>query len=178
MAPAITFSDQQLETVNNAVARAEEVVSEAFKMSASQWLRHRYDVRTRQHLADDELVDSPFAQVIRYRGQRLDTSLGSAAYDFYMICLQDHAILASLEQHPDLDLFAFVLYIVVHELIHIVRFGRFWQNYEASADEMLVEEGRVHRQTREIIRPLPEAGIQAVLGFFAHWHSPIDVMAR
>ena len=174
MATATTFTDQELETVNDAVARAEEVVSEAFKMSSSQWLRYRYDVRTRAQLTAEEVVQGPFAQVIRYQGQRLGTSLGSGSYDFYKICLQDHAILAALGRHPDLRLFPFVLYIGVHELIHVVRFGYFLQRFVATAEEMMAEETRVHRLTREIVHPLPESGIGAVLDFFAHWHSPID----
>ncbi len=174
MAPPNTFTDEQLRTVNEAMARAEEVVSEAFKMSASQWLRHRYDVRTQVQLSAEEVVCGPFAQVIRYQGQRPGTSLGSGAYDFYKICLQDHAILGLLERRIELQLFAFVLYIGVHELIHIVRFGYFLQGFVATAAEMMAEETRVHRLTREIVRPLPEPGIDAVLNFFAHWHAPID----
>ena len=53
----------------------------------------------------------------------------------------------------DLQLFAFVLYIGVHELIHIVRFGYFLQGFVATAAEMMAEETRVHRLTREIVRP-------------------------
>lgn len=174
MAPPTIFNAQQLREVNEAMAKAEEVVSDAFKMSASQWLRHRYDVRTRIQLTAEEIVQGPFAQVIRYRGQRPGTSLGSSAYDFYKICLQDHAILAAIEQHRELRLSAFILYVGVHELIHILRFGYFLQRFVATADEMMVEETRVHRLTREIVGPLPEPGLGAVLNFFAHWQPPID----
>ncbi len=155
---------------------AEDVVSDTFKLSHSQWLRHRYDVRTRAHLNPDEVLDGPFAQVTRYRGQRPGTSLGSAAYDFYKICLQDHVILKTLDRHPELEFAAFILYVVVHELIHIVRFGRFAQNFEASAEETLAEEARVHRMTRDIIQPMPVPGRDEVLRFFAHWHGTIDAL--
>mgnify|MGYP001816334176 CR=1 FL=1 len=40
------FSPEQLDIVNNAVAMAEELVSNHYKMSASQWLGPRYDVKT------------------------------------------------------------------------------------------------------------------------------------
>lgn len=169
-----TFAPDQIENVNSAVAMAEEVVSNRYKMSTSQWLRRRYDVKTRVQLTATEVVEGPFAQVIRYRGQRRDTSLGSNAYDFYQICLQDHAILATLDQQRDLDLFPLVLYIVVHELIHIVRFSQFLQNFEATEEEMMAEEARVHRLSREFVAPLPVAGIRPVLAFFARWHRPID----
>lgn len=169
-----TFTTGEIEVVNEAVGLAEEVVSNAFKMSASQWLRRRYDVKTRSQLDGAEVVAGPFAQVIRYQGRRRDTSLGSEVYDFYKICLQDHAILDTLDRLPDLELLPFTLYIVVHELVHIVRFSQFLQNFEASSEEMMAEEARVHRLTREIIAPLPVTGIEAVLAFFARWHQPID----
>ena len=39
-----TFKKDELTVVNNAVAMAEELVSNHYKMSASQWLRRRFDV--------------------------------------------------------------------------------------------------------------------------------------
>ena len=95
-----TFSPRQIEIVNNAVAMAEELVSNYYKMSASQWLGPRYDVRTLAQLIKEEIIDGPFAQIIRYRGQRRNTSLGSATYDFYKICLQDHTIRSTLDGTP------------------------------------------------------------------------------
>ena len=89
------FSDLHLVTVNESVAMAEELVSEHYKMSASEWLRPKYDVKTRVDLSPDEIVPGPFAQVIRYEGRLENASLGSSSYDFYKICLQDHEILAA-----------------------------------------------------------------------------------
>jgi hypothetical protein len=96
--------------------------------------------------------------------------------DVYLICLQDHAILKALEAQPELDLFALVLYVMVHELIHIERFSRFKQNFQATPEETRSEEARVHRLTRDIVQTLPVAGMDAVLDFFAHWHGPIDAL--
>ena len=173
---ALPFDAAQIREVNHAVSLAEEIVSNAYKMSATQWLRRRYDVKTLVDLSDAEIVSGPFAQVIRYEGQKSDTSLGSAAYDFYKICLQDHTIRDTLDKHPDLNLMPFVLYIVTHELIHIVRFSQFLQSFQATPAEMMAEEHRVHRQTRELLENIRVAGMDAVLGFFVRWHEPIDGM--
>ncbi len=89
-----TFSPNQIKIVNNAVAMAEELVSNHYKMSASQWLGPRYDVKTLAELINAEIIDGPFAQIIRYRGQRRNTSLGSATYDFYKICLEDTILIS------------------------------------------------------------------------------------
>ena len=72
------FASHQIETVNHAVAMAEELVSNDYKMSASQWLGPRYDIKTLVELKPEEIIDGPFAQIIRYKGQRKNTSLGSA----------------------------------------------------------------------------------------------------
>ena len=60
-----TFGPQQIQTVNLSVAMAEELVSNFYKMSASEWLHPKYDVKTRMDLVQDEIVHGPFAQVIR-----------------------------------------------------------------------------------------------------------------
>jgi hypothetical protein len=169
-----TFGPQQIQTVNSSVAMAEELVSNFYKMSASQWLHPKYDVKTRVDLVQDEIVEGPFAQVIRYEGQLKDTSLGSTSYDFYKICLQDHAILSALEMGSALELFPFILYIITHELIHIVRFSKFLQNFDASAEERMEEEKRVHKYTHDILNPVRLDGVPFVLQFYKRWRTPID----
>jgi len=169
-----TFDSKETATVNAAVALAEELVSDFYKMSATEWLHPKYDVKTLGELSDTEIVDGPFAQVIRYEGQLKDTSLGSNTYDFYKICLQDHTILATLADRSDLKLYPFILYIVTHELIHIVRFSKFLQNFDASAEEKIEEEKRVHEYTHDILNPLQLDDLNFVLEFYRLWRLPID----
>ena len=168
------FSSGQLEIVNNAVAMAEELVSNHYKMSASQWLGPRYDVKPLAELVQGEIIDGPFAQIIRYRGQRRNTSLGSATYDFYKICLQDHTIRSTLEGTPGIELFPFCLYIITHELIHIVRFSKFLQSFDASPEERMDEEKRVHRKTHDILQSVQIDGLSNVLEFYNDWHIPYE----
>ncbi len=172
------FNPEQIRIVNNSVAMAEELVSNFYKMSASQWLRRRYDIKTLVDLSPDETVHGPFAQIIRYKGQRKDTSLGSSTYDYYKICLQDHAILSVLKQLPQIKVFPFTLYIVSHELVHIVRFGKFLQNFEASPEEMMMEETRVHEITHEILLAVRVSGLADVLTFYDKWRMPIDDLRK
>ena len=168
------FNAEQLQTVNDAVAMAEELVSNHYKLSASQWSGRRFDVKTVIDLASDEVIDGPFAQVIRYEGRSPSTPLNSNSFDFYKVCLQDHTILETVMDTPELDLFPFTLYIVTHELIHIVRFSLFLQNFEASDDERLAEEKRVHAKTHQILCPLNIEGLASVLTFYARWHDGFD----
>lgn len=171
-----SFGFEQIEIINNAVAMAEELVSNYYKMSASQWLGPRYDVKTLAELKPEEMVDGPFAQIIRYKGRRKNTSLGSATYDFYKICLQDHTIQGTLDESDGIELFPFALYIITHELIHIVRFSKFLQSFEASDSERMAEEMRVHRRTHDILKPVQVKGLGRVLEFYNHWRLPYEEM--
>jgi hypothetical protein len=168
------FTPGQLAIITQAAGIAEELVSNSYKISASQWLRPTYDVKTSAELSSQETIDGPFAQLIRYKGQPNQASLGSAAYDFYKICLQDHAILRALEQRPELALLPFSLYIITHELIHIVRFSKFLQGFDASAEERLEEEKRVHARTHEILSRVNIEGLTAVLRFYQDWRTAYE----
>lgn len=169
--PRRTFTPGQLSSIAQAVRIAEELVSNRYKMSAGQWLRPKYDLKTLAELEPGEIVDGPFAQIIRYKGQPQKASLGSATYDLYKICLQDHTIVETINRRTDLELLPFAVYITTHELVHIVRFSRFLQGFDASPDERLAEEKRVHDRTHEILITLRLRGLGEVLDFFKDWRA-------
>jgi hypothetical protein len=172
--PLKWFSPNEIGIVNEAAAMAEELVSNAYKMSASQWLRRKYDFKTMAELGPGEIVHGPFAQIIRYEGQRPDSSLGSDAYDFYKICLQDHAILDALRQNLHLRLLPFCLYILTHELIHIVRFSKFLCSFVATDMERLTEESIVHRKTHAILSSISVLGLPEVFSYYRQWREPVE----
>ena len=170
------FSLKNIIVVNDAAAMAEELVSNFYKMSESQWLSRRYDIKTLADLKPYEIVRGPFAQVIRFKGQRNNRLLGSSTYDFYKICIQDHAILGTLKKFSDIKLFPFTLYIIAHELIHIVRFSKFLQSFDASPAEKMAEETRVHEKTGDILEGVRVSGINVVLNFYKKWSEPVEEM--
>ncbi len=166
------FNEGELEKVSTAALRAEEMVYNYFKLSSSQWLKNRYDIKTAVQLATHERVEGPFAQVLKYEGRRQNHSLGSSAFSLYHVCIQDPAILDFLSLRPDIRLSAFLLYILVHELVHVVRFARFEHRYEnaSEAEVTLEEEKKVHCITHDIIAPKPVDGIQQVFEFYKEWY--------
>ncbi len=164
------FDIDQIKVVNESVKTAEDLVSNFYKMSASQWRGLKYDVKTLADLCNSEIVHGPFAQVLRYEAGNKDFPIGAALHDFYKICLQDHSILPKLEQSPDMKLFPFALYIISHELIHIVRFRKFLQSFEASPRERMAEETRVHEKTHEILNKVRVPGMGRVFKFYDKWH--------
>jgi hypothetical protein len=169
-----TFSSAEITIVNKVVSMSEELVSNHYKMSANEWLRPKYDVKTLVDLTPEEIVDGPFAQIVRYKGQRKDAVLGSGMFDYFKICLQDHAIKSVLEKTPAIQLYPFCLYIVTHELIHIVRFSKFLQSFDASPTEKLDEEKRVHEHTHQILNQVQVTGLSPVFEFYRKWRHPIE----
>ncbi len=164
------FSGQELEKVDEAVKIAEELVNNHFKMSSTRWLKNRYDIRTAKDLDLHERVDGPVAQVIKYEARKKEVPLVSSAFNLYKICLQDSAILKTI-QKQGLFLEPFLLYILCHELIHVVRFSKFEQRYENKneADVTLDEERRVHTLTHEILKPFSIPGLMEVFEFYRDW---------
>lgn len=171
------FTSEHINLLNEAVLMAEDIVSNHYKVSHSQWQKMRYDIKTLADLTDDEIVIGPFAQVIRYTARHKARMLPTSAFDFYKICLQDHNIIQVLQQYHELKLFPFSLFVVTHELVHVVRFCKFLQAYNASFKERLAEEKRVHLFTRSILEPVNIQGLTDVLKFADNWHNAIDCLA-
>ena len=177
------FKSHQLKTLEEAVFIAEELVSNYHKMSSAQWLRSRYDIKTLKDLDESEIVDGPFAQVLGYHVQNKTDSIGSRVIDYYKVCIQDHAILALPDFQPgewrrspsgrtfQLDLLPFLIYIVVHELVHIVRFATFKQIYSVAseADCAMEEERKVHGICWGILKGISIQGVSNVLLFYEKW---------
>ena len=164
------FSKEELLKVDEAAKIAEELVNNYFKMSSGQWLKNRYDITTAKDLDLHEQVKGPFAQVIKYEARKNTALLGSSLYILYKVCLQDHAILCVIENHK-LQLVPFLLYILTHELVHIVRFSKYEQRYENQneADVSINEERRVHALTYQILKPFSFEGLGEVFDFYKEW---------
>jgi hypothetical protein len=168
------FNADQIDTINNSVQLAEELVSNSYKLSSGQWFRNKYDVRTIVDLSPDEIIHGPFAQILHYKARPKNSTLESKSYDFYKICLQDHTILSVINRYRKIQLFPFSLYIIIHELVHVVRFIKFLQNFHASSEEKVDEEKRVHRKTREVLSGMTITGLSEVLDFYRQWVIPLE----
>ncbi len=164
--PSPTFDSSQLRVVGEAVQIAEELTSNHFKISLSQWHRSHYDIKTLIDLNASEIDDHAFAQIVRYLGQPIDSGLGSSQFDFYKVCLQDHVILKALQREKETPFISLVVYILTHELVHIVRFNRFEQKFYAFPDEKEKEELRVHAITCEILKDVSYGGMKTIFGSF------------
>lgn len=159
----VYFDDSHLRTLDDALVLAEQVASDHYKLSSADWKNAPYDVCTLKDLTREEIVPGVFAQVARYRQDPAKSPSGRGRYEFYKICLHDQQILKATDEGKNIALFPLLLYILTHELVHIVRFKKFLHRFNASEEERTGEETRVHRATSEILRAVPVSGIEPVL---------------
>ena len=114
----------------------------------------RYDIRTLAELSPDEIADYAFAQITRYSGRPDHYLSRQRHYDYFKICLQDQNIMAAVKRDAQVKLLSLGVYVVTHELVHIVRFCKFLQRFDAEPPERQQEEMRVHEITQRVLGSL------------------------
>lgn len=162
----VAFGPQEIAVLTKSIGISEELISDYYKISTSEWKRYRYDIQSLQHLAEDEITDHAFAQIRRYLRHPQMKACGSETGDYFKICLQDHVIRRALDRDPRIKMLPLAAYIVTHELIHVVRFAKFLHRFHSTALEQEVEEARVHSLTQVLLEGLKLVGLREVLAAF------------
>ncbi|CAO0822205.1 DUF45 domain-containing protein [Desulfarculales bacterium] len=153
------FANREKAILNQAMEVAEERVSDYFHLSGASWLRHPYQVHIRAQLMPVEVSSQALAQVLKLRRPPLGREYRGK--DFFRICLQDHNLLGVVRREGTAELLLpLLVYVLAHELVHVVRFGCFQHLFEACEPERAREEAVVHGLSREILSPvrLPHLG--------------------
>ncbi len=164
MAQAEVFSSWQLEIVGEAVGVAEESVSEFFAFSEGFWLKHPYQLRTGAQLLPSELTPRALAQVLKVTAPARRGELRPR--QLYRICVQDHNVLRLLRTEAPQLLLPLMIYVLVHELVHVVRFYTFQHLFEAGPRARAREEKIVHAITQEILSGLKLPWLEKVLRLY------------
>ena len=152
------FSAIERRQVRAAERRAADLVSRFYVLAPREWARMPYEVRTLEELDDMEVRDGVFAHVLCYGVRRELGARVVAEHDLYRICLQDHAILGC-----GLDVSSVALYVLTHELVHVVRFGQRMQSIDLPPHLRSDEEANVDRTARLILRNAGESRVSAAL---------------
>jgi hypothetical protein len=149
-----SFQNEYITTMSEALGIAEERTGDFYQFSLGQWKRHRYDVKTLKDLETNE--DRPRAFALLKKGTSVvsDFESKSRECDCYLICLHDDQILEALHKDQNLQLLPLLIYVFVHELVHIVRFCNFSQRFDVSDNRRGKEEKIVHSTTFEILKGL------------------------
>lgn len=164
------FNTEQLPLANKAFNDAEKLVSRNFRISEEQLKKNRYDVKTLAYLEQHEIKEGAFAHLCKYAYEKQDISAekNNEGFDFYRICLQDNIILDAVERaSPFIKFNPLMLYIAVHELIHVLRFGNGEIDFDASSEKKDQEEAIVHSLTKIALQPAKHHDLDIVLDCFS-----------
>jgi hypothetical protein len=157
---------KELMLVERARGQAAELVGDFYVLAPREWDRMHYEVRTLSELAPEEVCDEAFAQVLCYDRVRHAGPAVAERHDLYRICLQDHRILRAIEareMNGEIDLEPFLVYILTHELVHVVRFSQRMQHPDLPVELRPIEELSVEQTTQKILSAAADLSLQRVI---------------
>ncbi len=166
------FDARGLRTVARALDRAERLTAGFYCIPGREWPRYPYEVTTR--VGDPGPEGPAFADVVRLAappglGRRMQFPRR------FRIRLHDENILAAVHDRADgVALEPLLLFVLTHELVHVVRFGGGFAPFDAEPPERVAEEARVHAVTRRVLDGAPDAGLERVLELYRD--VPLELM--
>lgn len=164
------FNAAQMPMTKIAFNDAENLVSRHFRLSEGQFKKNKYDVKTLAYLDEQEIKEGAFAHLCKYSYEKPGGFAGNSTdgFDFYRICLQDNIILDAVQRaNPFIKLSPLMLYIAVHELIHVLRFNSGEIDFNADSKEKEKEESIVDNLTRAALLPVKGHDLEIVLDCFS-----------
>jgi len=164
------FNNTQIPIAAKAFNDAEKLVYLHFRMSESDLRKNKYEVKTLAFLQEHEVKDDAFAHLCKYSYEKPSDQnpKDKEGFDFYRVCLQDHRILDAVDRaNSFVKLSPLLLYIAVHELIHVWRFANKESDFDAPAAVKEQEENIVHNLTRGALQPIKNHNLEIVLDCFS-----------
>ena len=151
MASGGLFTQSDLVTIGRAALVAEQLTVDYFDLPGDEWRRNRYGVFTRKVAGDFLYVDDVFAHLIRFKTVKSRSKDEQGKEESLGILLQDPNILRALLRSRMHDLWTLALFVLTHELVHIVRFRTFQVDLFTPETDRQGEEDLVHEITGEIL---------------------------
>lgn len=144
------FTGSDRSTIKRAGVLAETLTERYFDLPKDDWKRYPYGILTRKEVGRALYQADVFASVITFSNPtKTDSADGDRNYG---IILQDPNILRALLRSHQHDLWTLGLFVLTHELIHIVRFRRYGVDFFASAHDRDREEHVVQGITGEVLK--------------------------
>ena len=142
------FSAPQRNLVFHALDEAEGRTAGYYCFPPFRWERLRYDLLTQVDHGWEPLPEPMLARV-----RCLERVNKHRPFDFYRIELNDKSILAAAERENLLrDLYPFLVYILTHEMVHLVRLSSILEKLPEALDSIdESEEKRVQSISRRIL---------------------------
>ena len=163
MAESLFFNKQQRLWVGEALEISESLAAGYFLVNLGNLEQFPYDLQTLANLKSQEKTRRALAQVCKYEYSKTTPPLKRRTKEFYRICLQDDRILNAVwaETSSLALLKPLLLYVVAHELIHVIRFSVDPQRFFLRPEDKRVEEKDVHGMTYELLKSFndPQVGL-------------------
>ena len=169
MAESIFFDKKQRFWVGEALEIAETLAGGFFQVDLRDSVRFPYDLQTLANLRGPEKTRRALAQVCKYEFHKREVWARRGGTEFYRICLQDDQILKKVLTESLSLLKPLILYIVTHELIHVIRFSLEPKRFYLPSKEKRVEEKDVHRSTYELLRSFRDPQVELLLERYRPW---------
>jgi len=169
MAESISFNKKQRFWVGEALEIAETLARGYFQVDLGDFERFPYDLQTLANLKGQEKTRQALAQVCKYENRNRMAPLTYGRTEFYRICLQDDRILNTIRTESLSLLRPLLLYVVTHELIHVIRFSLDPKRFYLRSQEKRIEERDVHRKTYELLRPFQDPQVELLLERYRPW---------
>jgi hypothetical protein len=143
------FSQVHRTILARAIDEAETRTSGYYCIPPHGWQRLRYDLITRSDYEWEPLPESALARIQQLQQISMRRRERS---DFFRIQLNDSSILsAARRENLESDLYSFFVYILTHEMVHMVRLGTILDDTEFPGTDVASEEDRVDRISRQIL---------------------------
>jgi hypothetical protein len=161
----VQFSRRQRNLAIQAMDEAEEHTTRYYCIPRFRWDNLRYDLLTRRDREWEPLPDSALARIQRYDHVR---PARNRTHDFYRIQLNDPSILlAARRENLERHLYPFLVYILTHEMVHLVRLSSILADEPATRQSQEAEEARVRGVAHCILNGSSDSRLRPVLSAFS-----------
>ncbi len=161
------FGKAQLRLLAKMLKLAREITGDHYKLSSDEAARLPVEIRTLADLQEFEIQSGEILAYIARYGYK-DPRMGRSQ-DLYQVNVQDHNILDRLlSDQEEIEFSPLMLYVLTHELIHVIRFVKFLTPFHQGDSDKLQEERRVHFVTHKLLSKVSMDGMDKVLEKYEH----------
>jgi hypothetical protein len=160
------FAPGEIRLVDKALEIAEDITCNHYHISAGNWKKYGFEVSNLVQLREEEITPFGLAQIARYVQPFPERIPMYSPRDYYRICLQDHNILQVINRREGIDLFPLMIYVLTHELVHVIRFRKFMQRFDVDSGAKAIEENKVQQTTYEILKFLKGVNLKPVFACY------------
>jgi len=161
--PGSGFNLEQLSLLHQCLRRGEALVARAFRIPALPSHQYPYELVTLADLSTVERAAHAFAHLVVYERQR-----PAGPEPLYRICVQDDVLLRRLGDGGPGWPAALLIYVLTHELVHVVRFQRAEGALDAEGESREREEDRVHQLTLALLAEAGEPEVQRLNALYGN----------